>query len=50
MSYDHDDDEDSDLDFDDGEPPSDCGMGDDGQCQYTGSEECDECPMWDEEE
>lgn len=27
----------------------DCGMGEDGQCQYAGTEECDECPFSDEE-
>jgi len=31
------------------EPGPDCGMGEDGQCQYAGSEECDECPYWDED-
>lgn len=26
----------------------DCGMSEDGQCQYAGTEECDECPFWED--
>ncbi len=28
---------------------SNCGMGEDGQCMFAGSEECDECPLMNED-